>query len=50
MVCKSNLETGSLVKKHKQCLTRRQWTYVNGEHETFARRMVEDNSGKPTGN
>lgn len=50
MVCKSNLETGSLVKKHKQCFTRKQWAYVNDQHESSARKMVEDNSGKPAGN
>jgi len=45
VVCKSNLETGSLVKQPKQCLTRKQWAYVNDQHEGFARKMVQDNAG-----
>ena len=45
VVCKSNLETGPLVKQHKQCLTRKQWAYVNDQHEGFARKMVQDNAG-----
>lgn len=46
IVCRSNLETGSLVKRHKECHTRKQWAYVNDQHENFARKMVEDNSQK----
>lgn len=49
VVCRSEQETGSLVKKHKTCLTRKQWAYVNDQHESYARKMVEDNMGRPTG-
>ena len=50
VVCKSEIETGSLVKRRKQCLTRKQWAYVNDQHESAARKMVDDNMGRPPGN
>lgn len=49
VVCKTEQETGSLVKKHKTCLTRKQWAYVNDQHESYARKMVDDNMGRPPG-
>jgi hypothetical protein len=49
VVCRSEQETGSLVKKHKTCLTRKQWAYVNDQHENYARKMVDDNMGRPPG-
>ncbi|UAJ10349.1 hypothetical protein [Polymorphobacter megasporae] len=50
VVCKTEQETGSLVKKHKTCLTRKQWAYVNDQHESYARKMVDDNTSHPSGN
>ena len=50
IVCKSEVETGSLVKRRKNCLTRKQWAYVGEQHELQARKMVEDNMGRPPGN
>ncbi len=50
IVCRSDQETGSLVKKHKTCLTRKQWAYLNDQHESFARKMIEDNTSHPAGN
>jgi hypothetical protein len=50
VVCKTSIETGSLIARHKTCLTRKQWQYVNEENERTARKLVEDNMGRPTGN
>ena len=50
LVCKTSIETGSLIAKRKTCLTRKQWQYVNEQHEDEARKLMMDNMGKPTGN
>ncbi len=49
-VCRAPVETGSLIKKRKTCLTRAQWKAVDDQHEREARKMVEDNTGKPQSN
>ena len=49
VVCKTTVETGSLIARHKTCLTRKQWQYVNDENEREARKMVEDNNRIATG-
>ena len=50
VVCKTTVETGSLIARRKTCLTRKQWQYVNDQNERDARKLVEDNTGRPTGN
>lgn len=50
IVCKTTIETGSLIARHKTCLTRKQWQYVNEANERDARKLVEDNTGKPGSN
>ncbi len=50
VVCKTTVATGSLIARHKTCLTRKQWQYVNDENERTARKVVEDNMGRPTSN
>ena len=47
LICRSSVETGSLVKRHKQSLTKAQWRYVNDQHESFARKIVDDSMGRP---
>jgi hypothetical protein len=44
VVCKTAVETGSLIARHKTCLTRAQWQYVSDENERQARKLVEDNN------
>lgn len=44
IVCKTSIETGSLIARHKTCLTRSQWQYVTDENERQARKLVEDNN------
>ena len=50
IICRSTLETGSLVKKHKTCLTSKQWRYVTDVSSADARRIVDDNAGRPSCN
>jgi len=47
VICKSEIETGSLIKHRKQCFTAKQWRYVNDQHEAEARHIVQDGTGKP---
>ncbi|HEY0084464.1 MAG TPA: hypothetical protein VGB65_01000 [Allosphingosinicella sp.] len=49
-VCKAVLETGSLVKKRKQCFTRKEWERIAESQQTGARRMVDELQGKSRGN
>lgn len=48
VICKSEIETGSLVKRHKMCFTAKQWRYVNEANEAEARKLVHDGMGGPT--
>lgn len=48
IVCRSEVETGSLVKRHKSCLTRKQWGYVDDQHQSAARSVVEAGTGRPS--
>ena len=47
LICRSAIETGSLIQRHKQCLTKAQWRYVDDQHETAARKLMEDSMSKP---
>ncbi len=49
LVCRTSLETGSLVTKRRTCLTRKQWDYVDQEHRDEARKMMMENMGHPPG-
>ncbi len=49
IVCRSSVETGSLIAKRKTCLTGKQWEYVDQAHRDEARKMMMDNMGKPPG-
>ena len=45
-ICKAILETGSLVRKRKQCFTRKEWERIAESQQRGARQMVEDLEGK----
>lgn len=45
IVCHSTIETGSLIGRHKTCLTRKQWVTLNDANQGSARRMIENNPG-----
>ena len=47
LICRTSIATGSLIAKHKQCLTKAQWRYVDDAHETEARRLMLENMSKP---
>ncbi|MBV8972661.1 MAG: hypothetical protein JO290_10255 [Sphingomonadaceae bacterium] len=44
VICRSTVETGSLVKRHKVCLTKRQWVVADRENSNAARHMIESNA------
>lgn len=48
-ICRSSVETGSLVIKRKSCLTQKQWEYVDQAHRDEARKMMMENMGHPPG-
>ena len=39
-ICKTPLETGSLYRRHRVCLTKAQWQYVEDEHRRVALDMI----------
>jgi len=49
VICKRIVETGSFIRAHKTCATRAQWARSSEANKAVAQRMVEDNSGRPTG-
>ncbi len=49
VVCKTTGETGSLIAKHKTCLTRKQWQYVADENQREAYKFVQDNTTRQGG-
>lgn len=50
VVCKRVTETGSLVKKKKVCLTKRQWNKVAENGRSMGQGMQEDNGRVVTPN
>lgn len=44
IICKKTLETGSLIKGKKVCLSRRQWNKVAEEGRAIGQSMQDDNS------
>lgn len=50
IICHSSVETGSLVRRKKVCLTRKQWSYVNDTNHDQAQRYVDDSRSRPSSN
>jgi hypothetical protein len=50
MICKSEKETGSLIKAKKTCHTKAQWDYILDINSKFANDFVDNNRNKPGGN
>ena len=42
IVCKKTLETGSLVKKTKQCFTKAEWARIAESQRTGAQKLIHD--------
>ena len=50
VICRTAVETGSLVKRTRRCMTSRQWTAsMSGENDA-ARNLVRDNASLVNGN
>ena len=49
MVCRKDVETGSLVKTKKTCHTRAQWAYIADTNQRLGRNLVDDTRGRVTG-
>ena len=50
LICKRETPVGSLIASRKVCLTKEQWVQREADGNREARKMVEDNTGRPTGN
>ena len=49
IVCKSSLETGSLVRRTKRCFTRREWNRIADAARTGGQALQENGTGRPPG-
>jgi len=47
LVCKKKLETGSLVKKTKLCLTRAQWSRAAENHKQYSQELQDGLRTRP---
>ena len=47
LICKSSIETGSLIAKRKQCLTKAQWRYVDDLQRQQTQQLFDDQRTKP---
>lgn len=50
VICRTSVDTGSLVKRTRRCMTSEQWALRNRGENDAARRLVQDNTGLVNGN
>lgn len=50
LICRREVPVGSMIASRKVCLTKRQWSERDRVGNDVARKMIEDNQGRPTGN
>jgi hypothetical protein len=50
VICKKFEVTGSLVKKRRVCHTKAEWAKIKDFEQDAARKFVEDNRGRISGN
>lgn len=50
LICKREVPIGSLIATRKTCMTKAQWEAQGRDGNDEARRMIEMNQGRPTGN
>ena len=50
LICKRETPIGSLIASRKTCLTRAQWVQREKDGNEEARKMIQDNAGRPTSN
>ena len=49
LICRSSQETGSFVRRRRQCFTRAQWQRVNDAAREGARYLQENGTTRPCG-
>ena len=49
LICRREVPIGSLIASRKMCLTKAQWEARARDGNEEARKMVYDNTGKPSG-
>lgn len=47
MICRSSPETGSFVRKRRQCFTRAEWTRIAEGARDNATYVIENSTGRP---
>ncbi|MFD1949192.1 hypothetical protein ACFSGX_00250 [Sphingomonas arantia] len=50
VICRTAVETGSLVKRTRRCMTSAQWSRSRDGENAAARNMVQQNAGLANGN
>lgn len=48
LICRREVETGSLVKAKKTCFTKSEWDKIGDAARRNATQMQDDNAGRPT--
>lgn len=46
LICRKTLETGSLVKKNKQCFTKAEWDKIYAAHREGNTKLIDGLSGR----
>ena len=49
VICKKTLETGSLVRRTKQCFTKAEWDQIAETHRRGNEKMVDGLTTRPSG-
>jgi len=49
VICKSTPETGSMVRRSRQCFTRAEWTRMAQAARSGVEDIVDKNTGRPPG-
>lgn len=49
LICKKILETGSLVRKRKQCFTKAEWAEIAESQRRGATKMIDELQTRPSG-
>lgn len=50
LICRKTVETGSLVRGKKTCMTAAEWAKVGDAAREGAQKIIDDNTGRPTAN
>lgn len=50
LICKSQVETGSLARRKKECFTKAEWDKIGEAHRRGWSRAIDDMRTRPAGN